>query len=260
MGVKSYVSFLRAFYVRDFHAALEYRFNFVMQTIGMMTNDLFWVLFWFLFFSRFDDVRGWRFNEMLVLFAFLAGVWGFCSLFFGNWRSLAKMIYEGQLDYYLPLPKNPLLHALMKVRYAGMGDLLFGVLLALFVISPLQWPLFIVLVLSGSLIVLGWSILMSSITFYVGFFEGAFKTATEGLLSFSFYPFSIYSGFTKLFLLFVVPAGFITGIPVELMQSFSLQWFLITILFSTAFFSFSIWFFYRGLRKYESGNVMVLRG
>lgn len=260
MGAKGYVGFVKEFYKREILSVIEYRFNFIAQTVGMFLNDAFWLLFWFLLFQRFETIQGWRFQEMMLLNSILQLSWGGSSLLFGNWRSLPKMIYEGQLDYYLSFPKNVLLHTLMRVRYSGMGDFLFGIMLAVLVVPLEKFPLFILLVVSASLIILAWDVLVSSITFYVGFFEGATKTATDALLTLSFYPFSVYSGATKFILLFIIPAGFVTGIPVELLKNFSWKWFGITLSFSILFSAFAVWFFYRGLKKYESGNIIAMHG
>ncbi len=70
----------------------------------------------------------------------------------------------------------------------------------------------------------------------------------------------MFTGWTRFILLFIIPAGFVTGIPVEVMTTFSLKWMIITLAFSSAFLAFAVWFFYRGLQRYESGNVMMMRG
>jgi len=57
-----------------------------------------------------------------------------------------------------------------------------------------------------------------------------------------------------------MPAGFVGGVPVELLRNFSWKGFLIMLGFSIVFFAFSVFVFYRGLRRYESGNVLAMRG
>ncbi len=260
MGVKSNLAFLSALYRRELASALEYRFNFVVQTVGMVLNDAFWLLFWLIFFEKFGSVNGWQFKEIIMLNSVLAGSWGLTVVLFGNWKDIAKFIENGSLDYYLTLPKNVLLHLLVKMHYSGMGDLVYGLGLSFFVVQKSQILLFVLLFLSASLTILGFGILIGSITFYLRYFEQMARTAREVFLTFSFYPFSIYSGFTRFFLLFIIPAGFVGGIPVELLTSFSWKWFILQIAVSLFFFIFSIWFFYHGLKRYESGNVIAMKG
>lgn len=260
MAVKANLLFLAELYKREFASALEYGFNFVAQTVGMVLNDSFWLLFWFIFFQKFGNINGWQFREIVLLNAILAAAWGFTVFLFGNWQDIAKIIENGGLDYYLSLPKNVLLHLLIKIHYSGAGDFIYGIGLAFFVVSGAQIPLFVVLLLSAASVILGFGILMGSLAFYFSYFEQVARTAREVFLTFSFYPFSIYSGVTRFFLLFVIPAGFVGGIPVELLTQFSLKWFLIQIFVSIFLLAFSVWFFYHGLKRYESGNVIAMKG
>jgi len=239
---------------------MEYRFNFISQTIGMFVNDMFWIFFWFLIFQKFGSIGDWKYHEMLLLYAVLPLSFGLVMVLFGNWSSLSKMVEEGGLDYYLTLPKNELLHILVKCRYAGMGDVVFGLVMAFFTLSFQKIPLFMTLVICSGLILLGWTIFVNSFSFYFGRFQEAARAAREAIMIVSGYPFSVYSGATKFILLFIIPAGFVAGVPVELLTHFSMKWFLITVGFSLAFFAFSVWFFYNGLRKYESGNILAMRG
>src|SRR3989344_5615081 len=132
MGVKAHLSFLKDLFKLELNTAMEYRFNFISQTIGMFVNDGFWIFFWFLIFQKFGSIGNWGYHEMLLLYAVLPTSFGLVAVLFGNWSALSKMIEEGSLDYYLTLPKNALLHALVKSRYSGMGDVLFGLILAFF--------------------------------------------------------------------------------------------------------------------------------
>jgi len=260
MGVKSTFVFLLELYKREIASAFEYRFNFIAQTVGMLLNDMFWLVFWYIFFGKFGSINGWQFKEIILLNAILAGSWGLTVSLFANWKDIAKFIENGSLDYYLTLPKNVLLHLLVKMQYSGFGDLLYGLGLAFFVVPKSKILIFAVLFLSAAMTILGFGILLGSLTFYFKYFEQIARTAREVFLTFAFYPFSIYSGFTRFFLLFIIPAGFVGGISVEILISFSLKWFLIQILASIFFLSFSVWFFYHGLKRYESGNVIAMRG
>lgn len=260
MGVKAHLSFLKAIFKLELNTAMEYRFNFISQTIGMFVNDIFWIFFWFLIFQRFGSIGSWKYHEMLLLYAIFPLAFGLVAVLFGNWSVLSKMIEEGGLDYYLTLPKNELLHILVKSRYSGAGDVIFGLSIALFTVSFQQIPLFASLVTCSSLILLGWTLMVNSCSFYMGRFQEAAKAAREAIMILGGYPFSVYSGVTRFILLFVIPAGFIAGVPVELLTHFSLKWFLITVVFSLVFFSFSVWFFYKGLKRYESGNMLAMRG
>src|SRR5215204_3080359 len=95
--------------------ALEYRASFAMQVLGMLLNDTMWVVFWWIYFSRFPVLGGgWQLEDVLAMWAVSATGFGLCVGFFGNCTRLAQIINQGELDYYLALPKNVLLHVLVS--------------------------------------------------------------------------------------------------------------------------------------------------
>ncbi|MFA5856763.1 MAG: ABC-2 family transporter protein [Candidatus Pacearchaeota archaeon] len=234
--------------------------NFILQSIGMFINDAFWVFFWFLFFQKFIDVNGWTFITMMMLYSIGETSYGLCSIFFGNRSRLANLIENGSLDYYLTLPKEIISHFLAKFKYSGIGDLVFGLLLAFFVISLKQLPLFILLVISSSLILISWSILAGSLALYFNKSSAASKSMNDSILLLLGYPFSVYEGFSKFLILFIIPAGFVAGVPVELLINFDIKWLIYLLLFTISIFLISIYIFYKGLIRYSSGNSMNMRG
>jgi len=254
------ISFLRKIYSLELASALEYRFSFFTQVFAMFLNDLFWIFFWFLLFERFTTVGNYHFTDMVLFQSFLALSFGIIEVCFANRAILSKLIESGSLDYYLTLPKNELLHILIRCRTSGFGDLLYGLVLALIILPWHVWPLYLLLLFFSALVMLSWSILVHSIGFFVNRFEGAARVVQEGFLSLAFYPFGVYKGGVRFILLFVIPAGFVAGIPVEVIHLFSFKWLGITAIVSSLFFLLALAVFYKGLKKYESGNVMVMRG
>jgi len=76
------------------------------------------------------------------------------------------------------------------------------------------------------------------------------------MVGLSTYPFSIYEGFVKIILLTVVPIGFITGIPVEIIQSFNPTLLLYMVIATITAVVLAITIFKIGLKRYESGNLI----
>jgi ABC-2 type transport system permease protein len=260
MGVKGHIAFLKEFFALEIATAMEYRANFIIQSVGMIVNDLFWIAFWFLFFQRFQSVNGWQFREMMMVYAMIVTAFGLHGVLFGRIGEMTRIIERGGLDYYLSLPKNVLLHSILKISYECFGDLVMGLIIAVFAVPLQKWPLFLLLVITSNMVIMGWFILMNSLSFYFGRFEEAANAAASSLIMLSSYPFSVFSGLSKFILLLVIPAGFVSGVPVELMISFSWKWLLATLGFSTVFLCFAVWVFNRGLKHYESGSVLGTRG
>lgn len=259
--LKEYFTLEKEYIKIAFKTAIEYKVNFIIQVIAMFLNDIVWLIFWAIIFSRFAIVGGWGLNDIFFLYAFVTIGFGLAGLLFGNHKRLAEIITYGKLDYFLTLPKNVLYHILIeKFSFYDAGDLLFG-LLILFIFVPLiKIPLAILLVIPITIIFVSIGIIVGSLSFYMGNAEGIAGLVYDSLMTLSTFPITIYKGFLiKFIILFIVPAGFISGVPVELLKNFNLTWFLLLIFFTIGLLLIAIYIFYKGLKKYESGNLLYVR-
>jgi ABC-2 type transport system permease protein len=241
---------------------LEYRGPFISQVFGMLLNDVMWVTFWVLYFGRFPVLNGWRIEDVLTIWAITGAGFGLGMGFFGNVQQLPRIIAQGELDYYLALPKNVLLHVLIsKMDLPALGDILFGFgLFAAFLHpTPERILLFVVLALCGAMVFLGFFIVLGSLAFWMGNTEGLAMQVFNGLVTLSTYPTPLFHGVVKLLMFTVVPAWFVSHLPTALLQQFDWGSFLIEIGFAAGLLALAVWLFYRGLRRYESGSLMVLR-
>ena len=237
-------------------SAMEYKFNFIMQTVGMIVNDIFWIALWWLLFTRFENINGWVFRDMLLLYSILTVAYGLANSFFYGARKMHKTITDGRLDYYLTLPKNVLFHSSLKTSYSAIGDLVFGIILLPFAITLSKFPLYIYFIITGAILFISVTIIFNSLAFFLGNAERARQTGDEAFLTFASYPFSAFGGIAKFILLTLFPAGFITGIPVQTIKDFSWNWILLSGLVSLTFLVIAIAIFYVGLKRYESGNLL----
>lgn len=260
MAVKKTLKFILEYFKINLQSAMEYRANFLSQAGFMFVNDIIWIIFWVIFFTKFPLVNTWGLKEMMLMYVVITISWGLIGIFFGNFRYLAEIIKEGQLDFYLTLPKEELTHILVsKSKFDAFGDVLFGIILGIFFISPVQIPLAIILILLSSLICLSFAVLLGSLSFYLGSAVELSSQGLMGVLSIASYPFSAFSGYTKMILLFVIPAGFITGVPVELLKSFSWTQFGLMFLVAFTLFTIAVFVFKKGVKRYESGNLINVR-
>ena len=244
-------------------AALEYRGAFVAQVLGMMLNDAVFVIFWALYFARLSSVGGWEARDIGMLWAIAATSIGLNAALLGNVNRLATIVVQGQLDYYLGLPKDTLLHVLVsRSGLAGWGDTLFGILAYLVFghLDPGSFALFVLLVAASLLIYASFSVIAGSLAFWIGSAEAAAFQAQQAAINFSLYPGGMFHGWIRVLIFTLIPAGFISHVPVELMRSFDpllLAGLLGATLLSC---SLAVTVFRAGLRRYESGNLVVLRG
>ena len=260
MGLKENLSLFKEHTKINIATSMEYRASFFIQTLTMIANDFIWLLFWWIFFNKFKAINGWEMEQILMLYAIVTLAYGLVGVFFGNRNRIGSIIAEGRLDFYLSLPKNELFHLLIsKSNWFGLGDIIFGLILAAISFSIWQWPLFLLLSLVSATIILSLNILFHSLAFYWGQAEETARTVNMGVISVATYPHAIFTGPVKLILLTLLPAGFISSVPVQILQKFNLKWFLLTILVAVIFMTIAIVVFKKGLKRYESGSMITVR-
>jgi ABC-2 type transport system permease protein len=229
----------------------------------MILNDILMLIFWVLFFDRFPQVAGWGLHDVLLLWAISAGAFGISTVFFGNAVRLALLIVQGQMDYYLSLPRNTLLHTLIsRMSLSGWGDIAFGTL-AFIVSGPSSASavaLYILLVACAAAIFTAFEVIAGTLAFYLGNGEAVQLQAQNAVMLFATYPGSIFRGWTRVLVFTAIPAGFISHIPVELLRNFDVVGLLAVLGFSVAIWLVAVVLFRVGLRRYESGNLVGLRG
>jgi len=250
---------LVALWKANLQSAMEYRAAFLTQVVFMMLNNLAYFMFWVLYFNKFNAVRGWNLQDMMLLFGIAATAWGIAAYFFGNFTTLSEIITLGRLDYYLSLPRPVLLHTLASRSLgSGMGDLIYG--LGSYILSGYLTPdgflRYLVGVTVAVSIFLSFLTLVQSLSFWLGNTTAISQLALNALLTFSLYPGSLFEGAAKFILLTIIPASLIGSLPAEFVKSFSWGALLQLLVSAVLLVLFSIWVFYRGLKRYESGSIM----
>ena len=259
--LRIYASLLREYVVVNLKGEMEFRASFISQIIFMMLNNLFAMFFWLVFFSKFHEIRGWGSRDVLLLWAVGAASFGIANGICGNCMRLHRLITDGQLDYYLTLPKNTLFQLLVsRMSPSSWGDALFGIILGLVVLrGATAYATYAVVLLLSATVLLSFCVILGSIAFWTGSAEGIFSTAINALISFTLYPEALFTGVIRVVLFTALPAGFITYVPVSLLRHF--DWGRLGILAAAAvtLMALASWVFGRGLRRYESGNLIVMR-
>ncbi|MBF0547592.1 MAG: ABC-2 family transporter protein [Candidatus Riflebacteria bacterium] len=249
-------------FLHNLKSGMAYRISFLTQIIFMMLNNSFFLIFWYLFFAKFNDVRGWTLNDVIVLFAMGASSYGLAVMIFGNCMRLSTLIQEGQLDYYLLLPPDPLSHILIsRMVFSGIGDFCFGILtLVLFTSFGLkEIAIFLLMTPISAIVYVSFCVIVHSLTFFMESSEGISRFLSEAMLMFSMYPEHLFDGMARFCLFTIVPVGFMTYLPVKVVQTFSLPLFMTISVVAVMMILLARVVFQIGLRAYESGNLISVR-
>ncbi|GHO42014.1 ABC transporter permease [Ktedonospora formicarum] len=248
-----------AYTIANTQAALEYRTAFIVQVVAMLANNSLWLFFWWNYFHQFPLVNGWQETDIVILWAVSACGFGISVAIFGNARQISALVMNGGLDAYLGMPRYALIHVCIAATDpTAWGDIIFAIGSYLLLVRPdlAHIGLFLFLVALVSLIYTSFMVLLHSLAFFLGNTEGLAQQLFGALISFSTYPMDIFNGFVRVLLFTVLPAGFISFVPLQLLRHFS--WSLLGILICAViiFALAATGLFEVGLRRYESGNLM----
>lgn len=258
-----YLGLVAAYTRANVRAQLEYPGAFLSQVIAMFINDGAWVLFWVFFFSRFRVLHGWGLPDVISLWAVTAAGFGIAHAIMGNSLQLAPLIIRGELDVWLSHPRALLPHMLLgRSVPSAWGDAAFGYAVYFLIVrpDPARMVLFVILTFVSAVVFVGLGIIAGSLSFFIGNASSFADEWRYAVITFATYPPALFQGVVKLLLFTIIPAGFVSYLPVEALRSLSLMYALGALLGALAVLAVSVAVFHIGLRRYESGNLMSLNG
>lgn len=234
------------------------RTNFVLNSAGMVLNDVFFLLLWYMFFAGFRQVGGWGLHDVALLLGLIMLVVAISGVFFGGYRDMAATILRGELDALLTQPKLVLPRLLARESIAtAWGDLVMGIWMLL-TFAALSWselPATVLCVLCGTVVYLGSAIVYASLAFWFAGARSFARDLTDFMLLFSSYPGSIFSGVSRVVAYSLLPAGFVVLTPVAFLRNPSLGLLDLMLLSAVAYAAIAVAVFQLGLRRYRRGEV-----
>jgi len=236
--------------------SLADRANFLLQAVGMMVNNGFFLLLWFLFFAGFRSVGGWGLSDLARLLGVGVTMVGVSGVFFGGYRDMAATILRGEPDGLLTQPGPVLPRLLARDSIASAwGDLATGPLIMISFggLSIGSLPAVLTGIAAATVIYVSAAVTFASMAFWIAGARSFARDLTDFTLLFSTYPGSIYSGMTKVIAYTVLPAGFIVLAPVRLLREPGWETLAVVIGSSAAYAAIAAGVFALGLRRYRRG-------
>ena len=244
-------------------SAMEYRGSFLLQAFGMALSNGSFVFFWWIAFEQIGGhIGGYDFKDVMFIWALTSSAFGASNILFANMNSLTRLIVTGELDTFLLQPKDVLVSLLCaRTSLSAWGDLVYGFVLMILTqgADQMAWLMFLGGIIIGGLLMTAVSVTAHTFTFYFGDASLIGGMALEFIINFCIYPEGIYRGFIRVLMLSLIPASFIVHVPLKLARNFNVMWLLIMLGASIIYCALAYWFFYRGLKKYESGNLIITR-
>ncbi len=235
--------------------------TFLTNICFMILNNGAFLVQWAILFRLKEDIGGYTFQEIMLLWGICASSYGLAHILFARAFALPELIINGKLDAYLVLPKNVLLGVMTSsTRTSAIGDLAYGLIVAcLSGFSVKKMLLFLLFTVTGAVMVTAFAVLLGSLSFWFVRMEIFADQMVNVTISFATYPDGIFKGAVKVLLYFAIPTGMMVYQPVHIMTDFKWKGFFMVPCYAGMLSVAAVVVFYRGLRKYSSGNLMSAR-
>ncbi|GAB5603168.1 hypothetical protein FJNA_16940 [Thermus sp. FJN-A] len=188
--------------------------GFWASILARLLNNSLWLLVFHLFFLHFPEVRGFRFEDLVLTWAMVFGALGILQAVWGGVLSLAHLAETGELEAHLPLPLPPLPYLLsLRLQPTGLGDLLWSV--GVLAILDVNWLYALAALLGASLVALGFFLTLAAASLWGLRTQSLLPVAYAGLVQFATWPPNVYKPTIKALLLSILPAFWLGPLPAK---------------------------------------------
>lgn len=245
-------------------SAMTYKKSFIIQTIFMMINNGFFMIFWLTLFNVQDgNMNGITMKDVFYAWSIPTIGYGLAYFFFGGMDYLHHYIVEGGLDFFLTQPKNVFLSlAVSKCNFSAFGDFLYGEIIAC-IASDTIFEFFKIqaFAIIAMIVIICAFTSIRCLAIWWGDIESIVKSYSyDFVINFSSYPERIFGEGTKILTYTIIPAAYIVYIPARLIENFEISLFLILLCAVSILVVITTKLFKLVLKRYESGNSMSMRG
>lgn len=259
MAVKNNLKLIFSYFKLNLKKEWKYKPSFCMQIIMMILNDLFFIIQWYIIFQLVETIGGYGFNETMLLWAIAAGGYGVSHVFFGGAWNIKDIVYDGKLDVYLTQPKNILINVCCSAtEIAGLGDILYAFVVLAIIGAPWYWYLLMVpVIICSGLIYVAVYVVYASLCFYIKRGDAVAKSIEGTMNKAGNYPPAIFNTIIKGLFFTLIPVAFYTFIPAQyFFLTPNIWWILGMLAFTIIWIILAFVVFKKGLKKYNSGNLM----
>ncbi|HVF25891.1 MAG TPA: ABC-2 family transporter protein [Anaerolineales bacterium] len=217
---------LSAFFKVNVQLALAYR----ADTVVSILLNLMW-LGWELLsikiiFSNTTTLGGWGLGELIALLGVFRLVNTLMmALIWPNTEKFNQSIRDGSMDYTILQPVNSMfLVTFSRITIWRIWDLVLAIVLIVVGINisgdtttPLSILTFILLTLSGAVVIYSLWIVLIALTFWFTKFDNN-VTILHALLDAGRYPVTVYPVWLRIIVTFVIPVAVATTIPLQALR------------------------------------------
>ena len=240
---------------------MQYKVSFTLTMLGQIITSFSTFLgVWFIF-TRFNEVEGFSFSEVLLCFAAVLLAFSAAECFARGFDQFPQIIGNGEFDRIMIRPRGLIFQVLAtKVELTRLGRALQAAVVFCYAIpaSGIDWTAgriitLVLMIICGCVLYFALFLIFASFAFFT--LEGLefMNILTDGSREFGRYPYAIYGQPVLRFLTYVVPLALVQYYPLLFLlgRENSLPYRL-SPLFSLAFLLPAFCFWRYALGKYKS--------
>ena len=216
-NISLYFSFLKA----SLKEMLIYRLDCIVGMISQIVTQLVEIIFIWIVFQNTDNLAGWNFMQILLLYGVTLisiGISDFC--FDALYDIGPKYIRNGEFDKILLRPVHPLISIVGSSKeFTALGYFVLGLFLTIIMLIKLMIPITIILVLKiiffsivGAAIIGAINTIFSIASFWT-YRSNEVIWSFYRIYTFAQYPLDIYNQFIKLLITAILPFAFVAYYP-----------------------------------------------
>lgn len=239
---------------------MQYGLDIFVSSLAMAMVSLSGLFVYWIVFQSINNLGGWGYYDIMFLYSLYLIVVSPSQIVLDNLWNLKTHIMDGSFIKYLIRPINSLFYYISEiVDIKGFAQLLIGGGCLIYSITKISvnWTLGTALLLMffsvcGMFIIAALRLLAASTSFWImnSLFVNMFITKIIDLAK---YPISIYNKLFQILFTFLIPIGFASFYPAELILDLSrfTPFYLLAPLFASLLIvlSYQLWFL--GIKKYS---------
>ncbi|HJS17496.1 MAG TPA: ABC-2 family transporter protein [Anaerolineales bacterium] len=257
------LNLLSAFLKVNIQMSLAYR----ADTVVNILLNLMWLgwelLSLSIIFSNTETIGGWTFGELIALLGVFRLVHTLMiALIWPNTEKFNQSIRDGSMDYTLLQPVNSMfLVTFSRITVWRAWDLILAIALIVIGINmsggtttPLNILTFILLTISGAIVIYSLWIVLIALTFWFTKFDNN-VTILQALLDAGRYPVTVYPAWLRILVTFIIPIAVATTVPLQgLRGELTFGWLLLFIAIAVVSFLIAARFWRAGLKRYSGAS------
>ncbi len=215
--MRLYIKFLTI----HFTSQMQYKKSFFLTIFGQILGAVSTLAGVYFMFLRFDTLKGYTYNEVLLCFAVVFMSFSLAEVFARGFDHFGTIIRNSEFDRIMVRPRNEIFQVLaMHMDFTRIGRLFLALIIFAYTMpqsnviwTPSKIITLIIMIISGTVVFSSLFLIYAAICFFSTEGLEFMNIFTDGGREFGRYPFSIYGKKMLKFFTFIVPLALFQYYP-----------------------------------------------